>query len=134
MPKMTIIDNEYVTLWYHPEHGIVHHQFHKYIYGQPFRDMLSKGADIFEQYGADKWLSDDRNNSALPPEDAEWGDTYWAPRVIQAGWKYWAVVMPEAIIGQMNMKRFIKMYSDRGVTVRAFTDPNEALKWLESQP
>lgn len=42
--------------------------------------------------------------------------------------------MPEAIIGQMNMKRFIKMYSDRGVTVRAFTDPDEALKWLESQP
>ena len=31
MSKITILDNEYVTLWYHPDHGIVHHQFHKYI-------------------------------------------------------------------------------------------------------
>ena len=130
---ITVLDNEFATVWYHSEDKIVHHQFHKFIYGQAFRDVLTRGAEIFEQYGATKWLSDDRNNSALHPDDSDWAVHTWNPRVVQAGWKYWAVVMPEKAIGQMNLKRFVKLYSDMGITVRVFSNPEEALMWLKSQ-
>ena len=133
MSTMTIIDNEYATLWYHPNKKIVHHQFHKYIYGQPFRDVLTKGAEIFEKYGAQKWLSDDTANSALTPEDSEWALGEWQPRVMKAGWKYWAIVMPEKVIGQMNMKRWAKTYSEGGIKVEVFNNPDEALSWIEKQ-
>jgi hypothetical protein len=129
---ITVLNNDFATVLYHPDGKIVHHQFHKFIYGQAFRDVLTKGAEIFEQYGATKWLSDDRNNSALPAEDSEWAIQTWNPRVLQAGWQYWAVVLPVKIIGQMNMQRFIEMYSEMGVTVKAFSDPDEALAWLKS--
>ena len=130
---ITIIDNEQATLWYYPETKIVHHQYHQPISGQSFREVLSKGADAFQEHGAIKWLSDDRANSAIPPEDAQWAENTWSPRVLAAGWKYWAVVMPEKIIGQMNMQRFIKNSSDRGVTAQVFSDPDEALEWLAAQ-
>ncbi len=133
MPSPIIaLDNQFATVWYHPEDKIVHHHFKKYIYGQAFRDVLTKGAEIFEEYGATRWLSDDRNNSALHPDDSGWGVEVWTPRVLQAGWQYWAVVMPEKIVGQMSMQRLIKMYLDMGVTVQVFSDPDKALAWLKN--
>jgi len=129
--KMTIIDTEYVTLWYHPDNRIVHHLFHKFIYGQEFRQTLERGLEIFKQYGAQKWLSDDRKNSALPTADSEWGINDWFPRVFDSGWKFWAIVMPDKAVGQLNMKRFIDIYAEKGLTIQIFDDPDEALKWLE---
>ena len=133
MSTMTIIDNEYATLYYHSDKKIVHHEFHKFIFGQPFRDVLTKGAEIFEKYSACKWLSDDTGNGALTPEDSEWALGEWQPRIMKAGWKYWAVVMPEKVIGQMNMTRWIKTYADSGIVVQVFSNSDEAMKWLEKQ-
>ncbi len=132
MSAVTVLENEYATLWYHPEAKVVHHQFHKYMFGEAFRSVLTTGVEVMKKNGAHKWLSDDRNNSALSPEDTDWGLTVWTPQVMAAGWKYWAVVLPEKAVGQMNMKRFIEDYSTRGVKVQVFSDPDKALKWLES--
>jgi len=133
MSKTTLIDTDYVTLWYDSEKKIVHHKFHKYIYGKEFRNVLEKGLEVFKQEGAHKWLSDDRNNSALPTEDTTWAQTNWTPRVVAAGWKYWAIVLPEKVIGQMNMQHFIETNSKMGVTVQIFSDPDKARLWLERQ-
>ena len=83
--------------------------------------------------GPKKWLSDDRNNAALSKEDMEWTQTDWHPRTIATGWKYWAIVLPKNIIGQMNMDYIIKRAAAEGLTVRPFTDPDEAMEWLENQ-
>ncbi len=133
MENQTIIDNEYVTMWYYPDKKIVHHQFHKFLHGKPLRECLTTGAELFKKNKAQKWLSDDRNNSALPADDMEWAQSIWFPRVVQAGWKYWAIVLPEKIIGQLNMKRLIQQYSEAGVTAKIFDIPEEAMKWLEKQ-
>ncbi len=133
MPPLTIIDNEYASLVYYPELKIVHHVWHKPISGERFREVLNKGAELFAQNHASKWLSDDRANSALPEEDGEWGMNDWFPRVMQAGWKFWALVVPEDIMGRMNMKQFVDHYFEQGLRIMVFTDPAEAMKWLESQ-
>jgi hypothetical protein len=132
MPTITIIDNENASLWFHHETGIVHHKFKKYMYGDDFKAVLNQGLEQLKNNGATKWLSDDRGNSALRPEDGEWAETDWAPRVLAAGWRYWAIVLPESIIGKMNMKQFIDRYAETPVTVKVFSDPNEALGWLEN--
>jgi hypothetical protein len=132
MLRTTILDTDYATLWYYPEEKIVYHVFHKYIYGQEFRDVLEKGTAIFKQYGAQKWLSDDRLNSALPPADVDWSMNDWFPRAFASGWKYWAIVMPDKVAGQMNMNRFMKRYIELGLNIQVFDDSAEALKWLQS--
>jgi hypothetical protein len=97
------------------------------------RDGLIVGAETLEKNKVQKWLSDDRKNSVMGKEDMDWGATVWRPRVIKGGWKYWALVLPEKAIGQLNMKQIIKQYADTGVTVQVFENPDEALKWLEDQ-
>ncbi|MDP1827099.1 MAG: hypothetical protein Q8L48_27745 [Archangium sp.] len=132
MTSLTLLKNEFVTLQFHQDSGIVHHEFHKYIFGENFRSVLTTGVEAMEKYKATKWLSDDRKNNALAQDDSEWAMTVWSARALAAGWKYWAVVLPEKIIGQMNMQRFIDMYKARGLAVRVFSDPALARTWLEN--
>jgi hypothetical protein len=132
MSPITIYSNEYATLWFHPEHKIVHHKFHKFVYSEAFRNVLSRGLNQMKEQGATKWLSDDRFNSALTPEDGAWAMQEWGPKVIEAGWKAWAIVLPESFLGRVNMKEYIDIYAKQGVTVELFSDPDEALEWLKS--
>lgn len=132
MLKQTVFDKEYASLYYYPEPKIVHHVFHKFIYGEDFRQVLEKGLEIFQQHGAKKWLSDDRKNSALPTVDLTWGLEVWAPQVFKAGWKYWAILMPDKVAGQMSMNRIMKNYIDQGLNMQVLSETDEALKWLES--
>lgn len=129
----TIIHNEAVLLCYHPRQKIVHHEFHRFVHGAQFREVLEKGLDVFRTRGACKWLSDDRGNGPIKPADGEWALNDWSPRVVAAGWKYWAVILPEKVLGQMNMRRWIETYAKLGVTARVFADADEAMRWLENQ-
>jgi len=129
---IVLIDSPAVSLRYHPRSKIVHHEIRRFVHGDEFRAILERGLVVLKERAAYKWLSDDRGNGPLKPTDADWALNDWAPRVMKAGWKFWAVVMPEKVLGQMNMKRWIETYAAQGVTVQAFSDPHEALRWLEN--
>lgn len=132
MPNNLILDNEFASMWYNTETKIIHHKIKKWIKGDELKKLFNKGYDTVKLNKAQKWLSDDRLNSVLSPEDEKWAREDWFVRMIQAGWKYWAVVLPEKVVGQMNIKRFSDDYSKAGITANLFSDPDEALKWLES--
>lgn len=132
MSLVTIMNTDYATLWYHPDSKVVHHYFKTSVSGDNFRQVLNRGIDLLEEHNACKWLSDDRNNSALTPEDSLWAFEDWEPRVFAAGWMYWAIVLPQGVVGRMDMARNIAAVREAGLHVSVFTDPAEALAWLES--
>lgn len=132
MSKTTILDNEYATLWYYPESQIVHHQFHKFIHGEALRDILCKGLEIAQHDGVEKWLSDDRSNSSLPQVDYDWATENWITPMMDAGWKYWAMILPEKSVGRATMERILQDYAGRGLTIKVFDTPEEAYEWLAS--
>jgi hypothetical protein len=92
---------------------------------------LLTGTATLAKYGGCKWLSDDRLQSAIPQADLNWADTVWFPKTVEAGWKFWALVLPENVVGQMNLKRVLRLHTEEGVTTKAFTDEYEAMRWLE---
>ena len=131
MATITILDTPNVTLWYHPEKRIVHHQIHKFVSGPAFREFLTAGTEVIEKFRATKWLSDDRDNSVLAQDDLEWSHRTWFPRTARAGWKYWAIVQPGKVLAQAAMERLVEEYSRQGVTAKFFSDPEQATEWLE---
>jgi len=133
MEPIVLYDCDQVTVWYYPDKKIIHHKMHKFVHGEHFHNALMAGAEAMEKYGAIKWLSDDTNNPVYDPADIEWGNQNWQPRVLKAGWKYWAVVRPESYLSQLRMMKLVEMYKSLGVTVELFTDAEEAMKWLEKQ-
>jgi hypothetical protein len=129
-----LLETSSCALYYVPRPQLVHHEFRTFIHGKPFREVLEKGLDLLKARGACKWLSDDRGNGPITPADAEWCRNDWAPRVMAAGWKYWAVVLPQKVLGQMNMRRWVEEYAKLGVTAQTFAVPEEARRWLVSMP
>jgi len=131
MSSSIVLDNENGTVWYHDEGGgIVHHHIKKWVWGDALRALLEAGTKAMRDHGAKKWLSDDRLNGVLKPADEEWAKTVWFPKTLQAGWKHWAVVLPEKVVGQMNMKRFAEDYAKAGINASLFSDPEAAQTWL----
>ncbi len=129
-----IHENEWVTLWYHPEFKVVHHKFHKPIRGEPFRSFLQRGTALLLSRGAKKWLSDDRLHFILPQEDQEWGETEWFPQTLKAGWRYWAIAKPEKAVADLYMRRLASNWSAAGVRTELFIAPEAGMAWLTSLP
>ena len=132
MSAEIIYDSPYATLWYHPESKIVHHKFHKSIYDQDYRDFFLLGTQTLKEHSAQKWLSDDQTNTLSGKEEMIWGKEIWFPKTVEAGWKYWAIVQPKNVIGQINMRKLVKEFSAQGIETRFFISIDEAMKWLES--
>jgi len=130
MSRITVIDNQYVTLYYHTDLKIVHHIYHPGVGGDYLKEELNRGVELLREHGACKWLSNNSAIEGVTDEETAWINTHWLPEAIAAGWKYWALVVPESVMGRMNMVTFVDEFSNMGVKVRVFTDPEAAMDWL----
>ncbi len=131
MSEITVLYNKHVELYYYPDTQIVHHIYQPTIGGEYLIEALNAGLDLLRKHGAVKWLFDNRAIEAHSPEETEWINTVWLPRAIDAGWQYWALVVPRSVSAQMNMSEIIHSFYDMGVRVMVFTNPEEAMGWLE---
>jgi hypothetical protein len=119
-------------MWYYPNEGIIHHKLLQPIEGDNFRNLLMTGLSAIKEHGAQKWLADDRKHSFHHAEESAWSQDIWLPQAAQAGWKYWALLPPEKSRGQVNMQRLMSNVERFKIEVKAFSDPDEAFKWLVS--
>lgn len=131
MAKETIHKSSIFSLYHYPQHGIIHHEVHSNVYGETFKTMLTMGADMFIKNRCDKWLSNDRNSCKPRTEDLIWAQENWKDRVISHGWKYWAIVMPDRMTGQIDMQKIAIGFANLGLEVQTFNCPDMALTWLK---
>jgi hypothetical protein len=131
MSQVAIVDNEYITVEYVPDKRMIYHTIHKPAGGQLFRDALNAGTEALRENGACKWLSDDRKNGPLSREDAEWGFNDWNRRTIEAGWKYWALVVPPAVVAAGSLIPTMQALFELGLRMMVFTELEAASEWLD---
>src|SRR5512133_1355873 len=105
MERETILDDDDVSLFLYPSIGTVYHVVKRSIEGDKFRSMMSKSAEVFVANKCTKYLSDDREIMAFNPEDLLWALENWEKRLIPAGWKHWALIMPGRILGRVMAKK-----------------------------
>jgi len=133
MERDTIMDNEYATIFYYTDKGIIHHEWKRYCTGQIFRDILMEATAQLKARKGTKWLSDDRKYTRLTEEDSVWGGKVWFPATIQTGWRHWAMILPENNMGKINSSRLIAEYRVGGINAAIFDSVPEAMAWLEIQ-
>jgi hypothetical protein len=134
MSNLTLFSTEYITVEYHPATKLIYHTIHQPIGSQTemFKDALKAGTAALEKYQVCKWLSDDRKNGPLPDELIEWAATNWNVPTVEAGWKYWANVVPKEIEAAGTLIPVIQNLSQLGLRMAVFTSIEDALKWLET--
>ena len=131
MSKVTIFDDEYITLKYLPDKKMLFHTVHP-VSGQPLRDALLAGYEAIQKYGISKWLSDDRKNGPMSQEDREWGNKNLNKRAEEIGWKYWALVVPEVVVAAGSMLPTIEaLYQLGNLRVQVFSNTDDAIEWLD---
>lgn len=133
MPVETLLRTPFATIQYDTDSKIVRHQTFPAIRGREYRDVLTLGVETLKKRAAEKWLADERKSSAMGEDDELWAQRVWLPAALRSGWKYWAIVLPEKDAGRRALKRASEALSTAGITARTFSDPTEALEWLESQ-
>lgn len=133
MSQTVLVDNEFITLVYLPDKRLIHHTVHQPVPGTVLREALNSGTDALQKYGVCKWLSDDRKNGPLPDDVADWGFADWNQRTIQAGWKYWALVVPEEMIAAGTLTPTIMDLSRYNLRTVVFRELEEAFAWLDSR-
>jgi hypothetical protein len=132
MYRETIIETPGLMLWYYPDTKIIHHELQKYPGVAALEAALEAGLTLMQTRGARKWLSDNRRGGAVPRSHHTWAQDDWGPRAAAAGWKYWAVLLPEELLGQANTNRLVDIYGRLGVTTRTFEHLEPATRWLIS--
>lgn len=133
LEKEIICDNEFCLMWCIPQKRLIQHQWRKFCYGEEFKSIMTAGAETFRKYKCIKWMSDNRNFSAMHPDDMAWGLAHWAPKMLKVGWKFHAMVLPEKVVGQISSKSMLSWFEERGIRTRIFSDPEEASAWLEEK-
>lgn len=128
-----IAENDKYVVRVYPEDGIVAHQMRGFVEGEEFREMMMIGARAYTEYGCTKRLSDDSKNTLFNKEDVAWAEKNWEPIILEAGWKYWAIVTPEEAFGKMAMRGIVRRYMEKGVTSKSFHEYDVALEWLKKQ-
>ncbi len=133
MSKEEVFNSNGAVIWFYPEEKVIHHQWKGSINGSILQETLNTSAELFELHQCKKYLSDDRLNDTIPEDQIHWAMSEWNPRVLAAGWKYWAIVMPDLNSAKVRMQHLIKFYQKVGLTTQLFKDPNKALAWLMEQ-
>ncbi len=111
---------------------VVFKTFSGFIYGEEMQNAFNKGLEALKANNGCKWLSDNRGLKPYRQEDVKWINDVWLPQILKAGWRYWAVLEPENILGQLSMKNFLDLYQQMGITLRVFHTKEEGLAWLNS--
>jgi len=132
MLPIVIVDNEFLTLQYLPDKKMLYHTVHKPIVDdEAFKVPLDAGTEALKKYGVIKWLSDDRLNGPLSPTFLEWSAKDWQPRTIAGGWKFWANVVPSAMVAAGTLMPVIDNLFEMGLRMALFSDLDKAFEWLE---
>ncbi|MEM9954865.1 MAG: hypothetical protein AAF846_24880 [Chloroflexota bacterium] len=97
-------------------------------------DLMRKALPIarkeIDRHQFTRWITDARAISGMSPETAQWILTEWLPSMQDTTWKYWALVVPEALAGRMQMMQFMQAVSNLGIQIRTFTTMEDAQDWV----
>jgi hypothetical protein len=121
------------SVWLYPGRKVVHHQIHQPLSTAQLRSLLDDVARCLIDHRATKWLADDRNLGELDAALLPWIEQDMVPRTMNAGWRHWALILPQLPGAARIMQDVAATLAISGLTVFAFNDLAAANAWLDSQ-
>lgn len=101
-----------------------------FIRDQELRDFFNAGYEQVKKQNGKKWLSNNANLIVYKADDIDWINEDWLPRMLKAGWKYWAVIEPTKATGNVSMMSFLEFYKKQGITLKIFHTMEDAVAWI----
>lgn len=83
-----------------------------------------------KQHGGSRALGDCRNMKVIKQSDQEWSNGDWMPRVLAAGLRRMALVIPKSGLALMNVQEIMSRVPGTKLDVAYFATIEEAREWL----
>lgn len=132
--KTTVISNRYFDLFFYEREKIIHHVYKPPMSSAQLKDQLTTGTQLLRESGATKWISDNRQVvNTFDAETTDWVNNVWLPETVEAGWKYWALIVPEAVAASTDHIKFVESFYNSGVWVTVWTNFEEAYEWITAE-
>jgi hypothetical protein len=95
-----------------------------------FGALLDAEIQALKQHRGSRLLADCRRQRVLNPKDQERANREWLPRALAAGLKRFAIVVPESVVADMNLRDSLEKASAANLEVEYFATVEEAREWL----
>ncbi len=98
-----------------------------------FSALLDAEVRALQDHHGSRLLADCRRQRVLKPADQDRADRVWLPRVLAAGLKRFAIVLPVSALAAMNLRDRLGKVSNDPLEVGFFGTVADARQWLENQ-
>lgn len=95
-----------------------------------FAAALEAGLGALVEHRGSRWLADCRDMKAIQQSDQEWLDRSWFPRMITAGLRRMAVVIPKSGLAMTNLEDIIRRVPGNKLDIAWFATVTEAETWI----
>ena len=112
------------------EYNGVYVKIKGFVQGEPFREILEKGLELFKAKKAVRWMVDLSEQRVSALADQEWIAKEFIPRCTAVGLVYNALVLPESMIAQMGVNRVHTIQKTGDIGPTSFFSVAEARRWL----
>jgi hypothetical protein len=120
----------YVSVEWDEKNRWIKYSVYGFAQGAILREEIGHFIDLVEKKKVKKVLVDATQGKVVSREDQEWATTYLLNRLLEAGMRYQAIIMPASTIAQMSFKNMVNKIKD--LEIRYFGDEDEAAVWLKS--
>ena len=94
---------------------------------------LNAGLELVLQKKSRRWLADTKNLGAVSAEDLKWTNEEWIPRVVAAGVRSMAFIMPKKVVAKIVVKSGVSRIDENELSTSYFGTIDDARAWLRAQ-
>ncbi|MCS6968146.1 MAG: hypothetical protein RMJ44_06110 [Cytophagales bacterium] len=94
-----------------------------------YRLIMNHAIKLLKAHKTSKMLGNTQQSEVIFPEDQDWTNQNWAPRAIESGLRYNAIVLSEDLYGRLAVEQITE--SAKVVQVKYFKSVEQAQRWLK---
>ncbi|HTJ48470.1 MAG TPA: hypothetical protein VL443_03370 [Cyclobacteriaceae bacterium] len=108
----------------------------EFLYSVEFKEHMNKGLELLiekkKDHGEIGWLANTKSVVVFPDDDTKWIIEDWFPRLVEAGIRHIAMVLPEDELVLMSNDVFDENYDEvaKELVIKHFKDIDSAREWL----
>jgi hypothetical protein len=118
------------VMWWNATSRAVHIEWQGWADPAEFAAALEAGLNALSERRGSRWLADCRDMKTIQQSDQEWLDRNWFPRIIAAGLRRMALVIPKSGLAMTNLEDIISRVPADKIDAEFFATVAQAESWI----
>jgi hypothetical protein len=105
-------------------------EWKSYVEGDDFRKAADMGLTLLQTKRSSRWIADTRLIGPIRHVDQVWTNQDWLPRMVAAGLRWMAILLPQSSIARLSVKQILGKINGIEFVMANVEDLEAARAWL----